>query len=288
VPLEWDYNGRHFLIRDVEGDDELHTIEDIQREVWGFSDLDIVPHATLIATQYAGGITLGAFDGDRMIGFAYGFPSLESGKIAIHSHMLAVKQEYRNARVGFYLKLAQRERALEMGVDEISWTFDPLQSLNAHLNFGKLGVTSRRYIVNFYGEHTSSPLHQGFGTDRLWVSWALNSRRVEDRISGRYSNTDPRLHELAVEQNSLVARLEDGRPVLRDRALALNTLPNCLIEIPHDIPTLKERDPQLAVAWRKSTREAFLSAIDAGFFVSDFACLPSAQEPRWFYVLTRG
>ncbi len=166
--FEWDVHDRHFYIRDVEGEAEHHEIEEIQQEAWGFSDLDIVPAATLIATQHAGGIVLGAFERGLMIGFAYAFPAFEEGRTSMHSHMLAVLTEYRNFQTGFYLKLAQRERALEKGLDEITWTFDPLQSLNAHLNFSKLGVVSRRYLVNFYGEATSSPLHargEGCGRD---------------------------------------------------------------------------------------------------------------------------
>jgi predicted GNAT superfamily acetyltransferase len=284
VPFEWEDNGRHFIIRDAQGDAELHTIEDLQREVWGFSELDIVPHATLIATTFAGGITLGAFEGERMIGFAYGFPSHEGGRMAIHSHMLAVKPEYRNASVGFNLKLAQRQRAIEMGIEEISWTFDPLQSLNAHLNFGKLGVTSRRYIVNFYGEHTSSPLHQGFGTDRLWVSWSLNSQRVRDRMKGERSSPAP--DELTGDREPLLVCQEGGRPATKNSGIGKDQRRH-LIEIPHDIPTLKERDPQLAADWRAATRQAFLSAIDAGFVVSDFVRLAANEKNRWFYVLTR-
>src|SRR4030095_11053344 len=173
---------KRFLIRDVDGEAEHRAIEEIQKEAWGFNDLDIVPAATLIATQHAGGVVLGAFEGARMIGFAYAFPAFEHGRASMHSHMLAVRSEYRSFHAGFYLKVAQRERALEKRIDEITWTFDPLQSLNANLNFSRLGVVSRRYLVNFYGEASSSPLHQGFGTDRLWVSWLLNSHRVEEGI----------------------------------------------------------------------------------------------------------
>jgi len=135
--FEWQIEGRSFCIRDVESDAEFHTIEDIQKEAWGFNDLDTVPAATLMATQHAGGIVLGAFEGDAMIGFAYGFAAYEQGRASIHSHMLAVRPEYRNLQAGFYLKLAQRECVLEKGLDEVSWTYDPLQSLNAHLNFAK-------------------------------------------------------------------------------------------------------------------------------------------------------
>ena len=133
--FEWTIGGKTLRVRDVESDGEFHTIEDIQKEAWGFNDLDTVPAATLMATHHAGGVTLGAFDGGTMIGFAYGFAAYEEGRTSIHSHMLAVRPSYRNCQAGFYLKLAQRERVLEKGLDEITWTYDPLQSLNAHLNF---------------------------------------------------------------------------------------------------------------------------------------------------------
>src|SRR5215510_15100505 len=146
--FEWQINNRSFYIRDIAGEAEFHTIEDLQREAWSFNDLDIVPAATLIATQHAGGIVLGAFEGELMIGFAYAFPAFEDGHTSMHSHMLAVISEYRNCQAGFYLKVVQRESVLAKGLDEVTWTFDPLQTLNAHLNFSKLGVVSRRYLVN--------------------------------------------------------------------------------------------------------------------------------------------
>src|SRR5215471_6187605 len=103
--FEWDFQDKHFCIRDVESEPELHSIEDIQKQAWGFSDLDIVPAATLIATQHAGAIVLGAFEGDRIFGFAYAFPAFEDGHTSMHSHMLAVLSEYRNFQAGFYLKV---------------------------------------------------------------------------------------------------------------------------------------------------------------------------------------
>jgi predicted GNAT superfamily acetyltransferase len=287
--FEWDVDNRHFFIRDVEGEAEFHAIEDLQKEAWAFSDLDIVPSATLIATQHAGGIVLGAFEGDLIIGFAYAFPALEEGRVSMHSHMLAVRTDYRNCQAGFYLKVAQRERALEMGVDEITWTFDPLQSLNAHLNFAKLGVVSRRYMVNFYGEVTSSPLHQGLGTDRLWVSWFLNSDRVKQRVSRdpsqRSAKTASEQHDAAeIIQAALVCN-EDSYPRLSDFSNKLSAT-RCTIEIPHNINALKEREPKLGVEWREATRGAFLAAIDAGFLVEDFVRIDDEVGPRWFYSLS--
>lgn len=287
--FEWKIADRRFHIRDVEGEPEFHAIEDLQKEAWQFSDLDTVPAATLVATQHAGGIVLGAFDGDVMIGFAYGFPGFEDGRASLHSHMLAVKPDYRNCHAGFYLKLAQRTRALEKGLDEITWTFDPLQSLNAHLNFTKLGVISHRYIPNFYGEATSSPLHSGFGTDRLWVRWLLTSDRVKQRCSVEATrragsiSLDPR--EAAAVIGSALIYSEGSRPLLGDfRGLSAS---RCSIEIPNNINALKESEPKLGVEWREATRAAFLAALDDGFFVEDFVRVEGSDGPRWFYLLSR-
>lgn len=287
--FEWKIDDRNFFIRDVTGEAEHHAIEDLQKEAWQFSDLDTVPAATLIATQHAGGIVLGAFEGRKMIGFAYAFPAFEDGRASMHSHMLAVKPEYRNCHAGFYLKLAQRERALERGLDEITWTFDPLQSLNAHLNFAKLGVISNRYIPNFYGEATSSPLHSGFGTDRLWVRWLLNSDRVKRCAS---LDASKRAGKLLLESSDAAAVIgsaliygEGSRPMLGDFSSLSASC--CTIEIPHNINVLKEGEPGLGVEWREATRAAFLAALDDGFLVEHFVRVEVEASPRWFYLLNK-
>jgi predicted GNAT superfamily acetyltransferase len=231
-----------------------------------------------------------AFEKDRMIGFAYGFPGYEHNRPSLHSHMLAVKQGWRNFQVGFYLKLAQRQRMLEQGISEITWTFDPLQSLNAHLNFTKLGVTSRRYIVNFYGEATSSPLHQGFGTDRLWVNWLIESDGVKQRIelkgsSPQAKTLSPDSINLMARTGALLVRAEGEFPQVADLTEGLPGK-ECLIEIPHNITELKQKNPDAGIAWRKATRAAFLAAIDAGYLVESLFKLDDAP-PRWFYSLTR-
>ncbi len=289
--VEWDTNGRHFYIREVEGEAEFHAVEELQKEVWSFSDLDIVPMATMIATQWAGGMLLCAFEGETMIGFVYGFPAHEHGHLSIHSHMLAVKPDYRNLQAGFKLKLAQREYAIEKGLSEITWTFDPLQSLNAHLNFGKLGVIARRYIVNFYGEATSSPLHQDFGTDRLWVNWPIADDRVQKRVSYydrgvQAKNLDPHIKPHVIDSAVLLLRSEDGQPHLADLNSPLSGNQS-LIEIPHQINSLKQTDPDAAIEWRKATRAAFLAALNAGFYVKDFFQINEKPTSRWLYSLIR-
>jgi predicted GNAT superfamily acetyltransferase len=157
------------VIRDLESIEDLRKVEQVEQEVWGLVDRDVTPMTLLIACKEAGSILIGAFDGGALVGFAFGFPSIEHGHLGIHSHMLAVLPQYRDLDLGYKLKLAQRDRALAKGIDIMSWTFDPLQSRNAHFNFAKLGVLSDIYKVDFYGRASSSVLHQN-GTDRLWLT----------------------------------------------------------------------------------------------------------------------
>src|SRR5262249_48639415 len=168
-------------IRPLDRGEDLRDVEVLQKEVWGCADLDVVPLTMLVATREVGAVLIGAFDGPKLAGFVYGFPGYEDGRVTHHSHMLAVKPAYRNHDLGYKLKLAQRESVLAQGITLITWTFDPLQSLNAHFNFAKLGVIADSYKINFYGEATSSFLHQ-IGTDRLWVTWLLDSQRVRERL----------------------------------------------------------------------------------------------------------
>ena len=288
--FDWEIKDKRFHISEARTEAEFHAIEDIQREAWGFSDLDIVPAANLIAAQWCGAVVLCAYEADEMIGFVYGFPAYEKGRVSLHSHMLAVRPSWRNYQAGFFLKLAQRNCAMEMGLDEITWTYDPLQSLNAHLNFSKLGVISRRYIVNFYGEATSSPLHTGFGTDRLWVSWLLSSDRVQKRIDRlRDKDLSPHETEPGVETIAslpLLVRAQGERPELADLKSGVKASA-CLIEIPYNITALKKINAEAALAWRKATRAAFLAALESGLTVEDFIVTDEQNLTRWFYKLTR-
>lgn len=286
--FEWSVNGRQFQIRDAQTDSDYRGVEDVQRDVWKCSDLDIVGSLMLVASQHAGAILLCAFEGDEMMGFTYGFPAFEQGQVSIHSHMAGVRDQWRGRefQVGFYLKLAQRQAALERGVDRITWTFDPLQSLNAYFNFVKLGVTCNRYFVNFYGDSSTSPLHQGIGTDRLWVDWHLASDRVTGRIKGNASTRGPQVFAFD-ETAPLLVTFENGEPRLAADLTDRLSGSGCFVEIPHDINGLKERDANLAKAWREASRAAFLAAINAEFTATDFLKLTSETEPRWFYQLTR-
>src|SRR6478752_918396 len=194
------------VIREIDGANDIGACEELQKEVWGVPDLDVVPLTQLVAARAAGGALIGAFDQEHLIGFAYGFVGYEDGRTTHHSHMLAVKPAYRNFSVGYKLKLAQREFVLAQGITEMTWTFDPLRSLNAHFNFARLGVISDRYLIDFYGNEAASFLHRN-GTDRLWVTWPLASRRTAERVEFRDNEFD-------IESfKPLVKRGNQGEPI---------------------------------------------------------------------------
>jgi predicted GNAT superfamily acetyltransferase len=153
----------------------------IQMAVWGYSDGDLIPRRVFIVAQRIGGQVIGAYAGETLVGFAMSLPGYRDGHAYLHSHMLAVLPEYRNAGLGRRMKLAQRDDALARGFNLMEWTFDPLEIKNAHLNIARLGAISRRYIPDFYGASTS-PLQGGLPTDRLVAEWWLNSERVRHKL----------------------------------------------------------------------------------------------------------
>jgi predicted GNAT superfamily acetyltransferase len=272
------------VIRDLDSFEDLKQVEKVEREVWGLADIDVLPLTITVATKAAGSIWVGAFDRDRMVGFAFGFPGIEQGRITLHSHMLAVRDEYRDRHVGLKLKLAQRERALGARLTEMTWTFDPLQSKNAHFNFSKLGVVSDAYKVDFYGPETSSVLHRN-GTDRLWVRWPLPSRRVIDRVQGKENR--PELLDVLSRLSPLIRFNGDGRPVRTELPAALSRQ-RIAIEIPSDIGVIESKDPGLAKEWRAATRWAFTEALKAGFFVTEFCRTVRGKQGPGTYLLEKG
>ncbi len=170
-------------IRKCEALEEMQACFALQKEVWNFSDADLVPVRLFVVANKIGGQVVGAFDGEELVGFALALPGNRNGHSYLHSQMLAVRQKYRNAGLGRQLKLSQRKDALARGFDLMEWTFDPLEIKNAYLNIEKLGAIARRYNANQYGI-TTSPLQGGLPTDRLVAEWWLKSRRVEVVLTG--------------------------------------------------------------------------------------------------------
>ena len=170
------------VIRHCQSIEELCACVALQKEVWNFSDADLVPLRMFVVAEKVGGQVMGAFEGNNMVGFALSVPGTRSGHVYLHSHMLAVRKDHRNSGLGRRLKLLQREDALARGIELIEWTFDPLEIKNAYLNIEKLGAIARRYNINQYGI-TSSPLQGGLPSDRLIAEWWLKSKRVETLLS---------------------------------------------------------------------------------------------------------
>jgi predicted GNAT superfamily acetyltransferase len=285
-------------IREMQSYDDLRQVENVEKEIWGLSEADVLPTTLTIASKAAGSLWLGAFEDQQLVGFAFGLLGLENGAINIHSHMLGVLPAYRDLDLGYKLKLIQREQALamrisdgrggELRIREMTWTFDPLQARNAHLNFAKLGVLSNRYIPDFYGPATSSVLHQN-GTDRLWVRWLLDSRRVRLRTKGKF---DPSRHRAEVIDalsvlTPLVRFIGNSKPVRSDLAAAL-ARQRIAIEIPSDILRIEQTDAKLAREWRAATQWAFGEALDAGFFVAEFCRTIRGQQGPGVYLLGKG
>ncbi len=197
------------VIRKCKGTQEFDSCVAVEKDVWNFADAELVPMHLFVVAEEIGGQVIGAFDGRELVGFVLSFPGVHpharGPRPYLHSHLLAVRESYRNHHLGRRLKLAQRQDAIERGFELIEWTFDPLEIKNAYLNIVKLGAIVRRYSVNHYGG-SSSPLHRGLPTDRIIAEWWLKSNRVTSLLeSGKQPNIE------AVQQISVPAQIYSWR-----------------------------------------------------------------------------
>jgi predicted GNAT superfamily acetyltransferase len=266
------------IIRALHTIPEFRDIVALEQDIWGYGDPeDGVGIPMFIITVKHGGILLGAYDGDRLIGFVYSIAGLKHGRPMQWSHMLGVRPEYRGAGIGRDLKLEQRRLSLEMGIDLMEWTFDPLVAINAHLNFRRLGVVVDEYALNVYGD-SSSPLHKGAPTDRFIAQWWMRSSRVEAALDGAASPTPPPSAPVfpGVARVNTVERRGDwlacaGYDAARtDREL--------VTIIPAGFNDMLHRQPSLAHEWRMASREIFGGYLSRGYRVVDFSFLPGSGE----------
>ncbi len=257
------------LIRTLTTLEDCRRVAALERTIWGYTDAeDVVPPPVLIVSIKRGGILLGAFDAaGEMKGFVYSIPALKDRRPTQWSHMLGVTPDARESGLGVRLKLAQRDAAMAMGIDLIEWTYDPLQTLNAYLNFVKLGVVVEEYEENIYGD-SSSPLHSGTPTDRFVAEWRLREPHVERRLAspGGLLARDQSLTRAPVVNPS-----QPAVPWLRPGAadLALDA-PRVLVEIPAGFSEMLTSDPALALDWRLATRRIFQTYFSRGYRVVDF------------------
>jgi predicted GNAT superfamily acetyltransferase len=217
--------------------EEFDAAVEVQRSVWGFADVEIVPSRFFLLITKIGGQAIGAFDASRLIGFCLAMPGIKhGGEMYLHSHMAGVLEEYQNRGIGRGLKLEQRQEALSRGIRLIEWTFDPLELRNAYFNIERLGVIVRRYVLNQYGT-TTSKLHAGMPTDRCVAEWFLDTARTRAIIEGA------------------------GRPREPVRAR---------VPVPRTIGTLRRENLARALDIQKAVSGQFLDHFDRGLAVTGF------------------
>jgi len=272
---------------------DLQAVEKLQAIVW--QGASTVPAHLMIAIVHSGGIIIGAYDKEKLIAFVFSFPGIDQkrNRSKQSSHMLAVDPQYRNSGIGFALKRAQWQMARKQGIDLITWTFDPLMSLNAHLNIVKLGAISHTYNRDIYGPLTDG-INQGIPTDRFVVEWWLNSSRVDKRLGktarGGISFQDVNsagailINSTKIDGNSWPIppkNIDELSSIINDKA------PLLLVEIPSDFQALKNENLPLALQWRMHCRSLFEPLFESGYIITDFTNT-GGEHPRSFYVLTDG
>jgi predicted GNAT superfamily acetyltransferase len=270
--------------RDLHTADEFRQVMALEQEVWGFTDLnDMVTVPVFTITTKRGAILIGAFDpADRMVGFVYSIVGMKDRQLLQWSHMLGVLKDYANSGLGRRLKLAQRDKALAGGYDLVEWTFDPLQTLNAHLNFTKLGVVAAEYHRNVYGESTSV-LHKGTPTDRLVAQWWIRQPHVERRVAPA-AGVVVRAADVADAAPINSTRPADRWLVNADVFLARDER-RLTLEIPMGFTDMQREAPALALEWRMQTREIFEAYFARGYRAVDFFL--DRSQRRGCYLLAR-
>jgi predicted GNAT superfamily acetyltransferase len=276
-----------WIIHVLETPEEMTAVEDLQRLVWTAPDIEVVPKDLLLAAIHNGGLVIGAFVADDLVGVSFGFPGFyatpDGPRLKHHSHILAVHPGWQSKGIGFALKRAQWQMVRGQGLDRITWTYDPLLSRNAHLNIARLGAVCNTYLRSEYGEMRDG-LNAGLPSDRFQVDWWLNTVRVERRLSRRSRLTLTPAHYRLAEATLLEARLDRERVARPPEEILSLTGTLLLVEIPSDFLALKDADLSLARDWRFYTREVFEKAFAAGYLVTDFV----HENGRSFYVLTHG
>jgi predicted GNAT superfamily acetyltransferase len=226
-------------IRECVTVDDFNQCIELERAIWKDDDIGIMPVRLYMISKACNAPTLGAFDqSGKLVGFVHTMLALMGRNVVYNSHLAAVVEELRHKDIGYRLKLAQRERALEAGIPLIIWTFDPLQSRNAHFNINKLGVIIRRYEVNYYGEGVSAVFDSGVPSDRVFAEWWVSSPRVKSVLAG-------------------------NRPTVEEESSA--------VVIPEDINAVRARSLEEHIEWRLRVREDFLRELKKGLVVRGFA-----------------
>lgn len=283
------YSNDRFSIRDITDIAEMKYLEEMQAVVWGMEDCsEVVPKDLLKIVQANGGILIGAYDQqNKILGFVFGFLGFTaSGKLKHCSHMMGILPGHRSTGIGMRLKMVQREMVLAQGIDLMTWTVNPLEGVNASINFGKLGVICQNYLPNFYGE-MDDELNHGMPSNRFEVEWWLDSKRVKkfmdraeigERVEIDHSGAllfDEISTEGVLRYTTSLGRIKDIKGAI-------------LFEVPSDLQAIRKNSMELALAILEQTDGFFKEATNQGFIIADFITKNVDGVRKNYYVLERG
>lgn len=282
-------------IRALSSLDEMRPAVELQRVYWGTDLESVVPAHMLFSLAQHGGHVLAAFDQEVMVGLLIGFLGTDGdpgrpalANLQLVSKRMVVLPQYRGGGVGYRLKLEQRQRAIQAGVRLVTWTFDPLMSLNAHLNIRKLGAIASHYKVDYYGTADVGGLATLGSSDRLAAEWWVTNRRVEERLYG--TRTAVRLPQYLEAETPILNPTTVGADGWPEPGESASTIGGSLllIEIPVDYAAIVSADPDLARRWRTHSRELFQRIFARGYAATDFVHAHHEGRDRAFYVFSYG
>jgi predicted GNAT superfamily acetyltransferase len=282
-------------IRQLKTLSEMRAAVELQKTYWGDDLESVVPAHMLYSIVTSGGHVLAALDGERLVGVLIGFLGTNAeeterpamANLQMVSKRIVVLPEYRGHGIAYKLKLMQRELTIKQGVRLITWTFDPLLAINAHLNIRKLGAISQRYLEDYYGTDGNGGLVTLGSSDRLQAEWWVTNRRVDERLNGTRRDL------------GLMQYLDANTPILNATTADTHGTPwpaessvtpggsLALLEIPVNYTAIVNTDPVLARAWRLHTRDLFKRLLSLGYAVTDFLHEPYQSRERAFYLLSR-
>ncbi|WP_246145447.1 GNAT family N-acetyltransferase [Bacillus rubiinfantis] len=259
-------------IRQLTTFNELQQIQGLEKAIWNMMPMPI--HHTLTAVKN-GGIMIGAFQGDEIIGFSYGFAGFANGQGYLCSHMLGIVAGQRSRGIGALLKEAQKQAAIDKGYRMITWTYDPLESANAFLNLSKLRAICSTYIENCYGD-MEDPLNRGLPSDRFQVEWWIQSKHIKENEN----EVPKRAKQLSYELDA------NAQPrLLKVDTSTFNEAEAVLVPIPKNFQQLKKENFELALDWRLKTRKIFQSLFAQGFAAVQL--IKIKDEPVHYYLVRK-
>jgi predicted GNAT superfamily acetyltransferase len=255
---------------------DINDIVSLQSDIWSQDSVSPLPQ--LVASIHHGGILIGAYSDNRLIGFCYGFAGYKNGEVYLISHMAAVRPEYQNLGVGYQLKIKQREWAVAYGYQKIVWTYDPLEVRNGYFNLCKLGAYSKTYIPSYYGE-MQDKLNKGLPADRLVIEWDICSHRVEKVILGVMPYPKDHNYEILLHAD------QDTEYPNRIEKRSIPQGDGYLVAVPTSIQLLKQTNLEIAKAWRLAIRDVISEALLDEFVITGVQKVPNS--PIQYYVLEK-